>query len=111
MNSTLRSLLFWMVLVIVGVLIWNFSTTFQAREEVIPFSEFVQQLDTNKIDKVTITGQEIVATYKSGEKARTSHRYCWASMSSGLDDAPIVTIVVVGITAIVIAPCSPAGWR
>ena len=71
MNSTLRSLLFWMVLVIVGVLIWNFSTTFQAREEVIPFSEFVQQLDTNKIDKVTITGQEIVATYKSGEKART----------------------------------------
>ena len=72
MNSTLRSLLFWMVLVIVGVLIWNFSTTFQAREDVIPFSEFVQQLDTNKIDKVTITGQEIVATYKSGEKARTS---------------------------------------
>ena len=71
MNSTLRSLLFWMVLVIVGVLIWNFSTTFQAREDVIPFSEFVQQLDTNKIDKVTITGQEIVATYKSGEKART----------------------------------------
>ena len=72
MNSTLRSLLFWMVLVIVGVLIWNFSTTFQAREEVIPFSEFVQQLDTNKIDKVTITGQEIVATYKSGgERVRT----------------------------------------
>ena len=71
MNSTLRSLLFWMVLVIVGVLIWNFSTTFQAREEVIPFSAFVQQLDTNKIDKVTITGQEIVATYKDGERART----------------------------------------
>jgi cell division protease FtsH len=72
LNSTLRSLLFWMVLVIVGVLIWNFSTTFQAREEVIPFSEFVQQLDTNKIDKVTITGQEIVATYKSGgERVRT----------------------------------------
>ena len=63
MNSTLRSLLFWMVLVVVGVLIWNFSQTFQAREEVIPFSEFVQQLDTNKIDKVTITGQEIVAVY------------------------------------------------
>ncbi len=71
MNSTLRSLLFWMVLVIVGVLIWNFSANFQAREEVIPFSNFVQQLDTNKIDKVTITGQEIVATYKDGERART----------------------------------------
>ena len=29
LNSTLKSLLFWMVLVVVGVLIWNFSTTFQ----------------------------------------------------------------------------------
>ena len=28
-NSTLKSLLFWMVLVVVGVLIWNFSTKFQ----------------------------------------------------------------------------------
>jgi len=71
LNSTLRSLLFWMVLVIVGVLIWNFSANFQAREEVIPFSTFVQQLDTNKVDKVTITGQEIVAQYRDGEKART----------------------------------------
>ena len=71
MNSTLRSLLFWMVLVIVGVLIWNYSQTFQGREEVIPFSQFVQQLDSNKIDKVTITGQEIVASYKDGERVRT----------------------------------------
>ena len=64
MNSTLRSLLFWMVLVIVGVLIWNFSTTFQAREEVIPFSEFVQQLDTNKDGKVSpaeFTGPALAA--------------------------------------------------
>ena len=29
LNSTLKSLLFWMVLVVVGVLIWNFSTKFQ----------------------------------------------------------------------------------
>ena len=27
MNSTLKNLVFWMVLVVVGVLIWNFSTT------------------------------------------------------------------------------------
>ena len=32
MNSTLKSLLFWMVLVVVGVLIWNFSTKFQHAE-------------------------------------------------------------------------------
>jgi cell division protease FtsH len=71
LNSTLRSLLFWMVLVVAGVLIWNFSTTFQTRESTLPFSEFVQQLDAGKIEKVTITGQEIVATNKAGDRFRT----------------------------------------
>ena len=33
LNSTLKSLLFWMVLVVVGVLIWNFSTNFQRSRE------------------------------------------------------------------------------
>ncbi len=71
MNSTLRSLLFWMVLVVAGILIWNFSVSFQDRETTQPFSEFVQQLDAGKIEKVTISGQEIVATSKTGEKTRT----------------------------------------
>jgi len=71
LNSTLRSLLFWMVLVVAGVLIWNFSVSFQSRETTQPFSEFVQQLDAGKIEKVTISGQEIVATTKTGDKFRT----------------------------------------
>jgi cell division protease FtsH len=71
LNSTLRSLLFWMVLVVAGVLVWNFSMSFQTRETVQPFSEFVQQLDAGKIEKVTISGQEIVATTKTGDKFRT----------------------------------------
>ena len=40
-NSTLKSLLFWMVLVVVGVLIWNFSTKFQAHDQAVSFSEFM----------------------------------------------------------------------
>ena len=31
LNSTLKSLVFWVVLVVVGVIIWNFSTKFQQR--------------------------------------------------------------------------------
>ena len=46
MNSTLKSLVFWMVLVVVGVLIWNFSTKFQqTRPRPITFSEFMSQVD------------------------------------------------------------------
>ena len=41
MNSTLKSLLFWMVLVVVGVLVWTFSTRFQAHDQAVSFSNFV----------------------------------------------------------------------
>jgi cell division protease FtsH len=71
LNSTLKSLLFWMVLVVVGVLIWNFSTTFQTRDKTIVFSEFVKLLDEGQIQKVTMTGQEVLGTQKSGDKFRT----------------------------------------
>ena len=71
MNSTLKSLLFWMVLVVVGVMIWNFSTTFQTRDKTIVFSEFVKLLDEGQIQKVTMTGQEVLGTQKSGDKFRT----------------------------------------
>jgi cell division protease FtsH len=71
LNSTLKSLLFWMVLVVVGVMIWNFSTTFQTRDKTIVFSEFVKLLDEGHVQKVTMTGQEILGTQKSGDKFRT----------------------------------------
>ena len=46
MNSTLKSLLFWMVLVVVGVLIWNFSTILTTKSEnTLPFSQFLKQVD------------------------------------------------------------------
>jgi ATP-dependent Zn protease len=56
-----------MVLVMVGVLIWNFSTTFQNRDKTITFSEFVKQLDEGQVQKVHLTGNEILGTSKSGE--------------------------------------------
>ena len=48
MNSTLKSLLFWVVLVVVGVLIWNFSTKFQQHDQPITFSEFMSWADVGQ---------------------------------------------------------------
>ena len=67
MNSTLKSLLFWVVLVIVGVLIWNFSTKFQHNEKTITFSEFIAYADRGDIRSVVITGQDISGNLKSGD--------------------------------------------
>ncbi|MBE41670.1 MAG: cell division protein FtsH [Acidobacteria bacterium] len=71
MNPTLRSLLFWAVLVVVGVLIWNFSTDFQTRDTALPFSEFVAQVEQGQVDTVTLTGNEIAGVLKNGDRIQT----------------------------------------
>ena len=71
MNSTLRSFVFWMVLVVVVVLIWNFSTRFQTGDNALPFSEFIRQVDSGQVDSVTLTGNEVTGTTASGETFRT----------------------------------------
>ncbi|MFN8061964.1 MAG: ATP-dependent zinc metalloprotease FtsH [Vicinamibacterales bacterium] len=71
MNSTIKSLLFWMVLVVVGVLIWNFSANFQRADKTVPFSDFVKQLDEGKLSTVTIVGNEISGVSSEGVKFRT----------------------------------------
>jgi cell division protease FtsH len=70
LNSTLKSLLFWMVLIVVGVLIWNFSTSFQPRERVVSFTEFMQRVDSGQVASVTITGNEVTGIDKSSETFR-----------------------------------------
>jgi cell division protease FtsH len=67
----MKSLLFWMVLVVVGVLIWNFSTKLQTHERQVGFSEFMSWADTGEVARVTITGQEIAGYTKSNESFRT----------------------------------------
>jgi cell division protease FtsH len=64
-NSTLKSLLFWMVLVVVGVLIWNFSTTFQGKDDTLTFTAFLAMVDAGEVDSVVVTGNEITGTTKS----------------------------------------------
>ena len=71
MNSTLKSLVFWMALVIIGVLVWNFSTQFQASAKPLSFSEFMGSVDAGQIDRVTITGNEITGVNKANENFRT----------------------------------------
>jgi cell division protease FtsH len=68
-NSTLKSLLFWMVLVVVGVLVWNFSTRFQTGERLVPFSDFMADVESAKVEKVTITGNELTGVYRTDKES------------------------------------------
>ena len=71
MNSTLRSLVFWMVLVVVVVLIWNVSTQFQAADDAVTFSDFLRQVDAGEVQSVELAGNEITGTMSGGNGFRT----------------------------------------
>ncbi len=72
MNSTLKSLLFWTVLFVIGVLIWNVSTKFQRPERRVSFSEFMSWVDSGSVARVEIVGQDVNGVTKANE---TFHTY------------------------------------
>ena len=71
MNSTTRSLLFWMVLVVVVVLIYNVSSQFRAGDTSVPFSDFIRSVDSGQVERVELTGSEVVFSTSSSERFRT----------------------------------------
>ena len=75
MNSTLKSLLFWIVLVVVGALIWSFSTNFNRSPKQITLTEFLQLVESKQVAAVEITGNDIkgqlVTPGPDGESFRT----------------------------------------
>ena len=78
MNSTLRSLVFWMVLVVIGALVWHLSTTFKKPATELTFSDFVNKAELSQIAEVTITGDEITGKAKDDDGQGT-----WAGAAHG----------------------------
>ena len=71
MNPSVRSFAFWALVIVVVALIWNFSTTYQAGDDAISFSEFMRQVETGQVENVTLAGNEVTGVTTSGESFRT----------------------------------------
>jgi len=63
--------LFWLVLAIVAVVVWNFQTAFAPRDRAVSFSEFMSWVDSGQVAEVTIAGNEVTGTTKANETFRT----------------------------------------
>jgi cell division protease FtsH len=59
LNSTLKSLLFWIVLIGVGIMIWSFSAGFQRGPAPISFTDFLQEVRDGQVHSVVMTGNQI----------------------------------------------------
>jgi cell division protease FtsH len=60
-----------MVLVVAVALIWSVSSQFRTGETPVDFSEFIRWVETGVVDRVELTGNEIVGTSSSGERFST----------------------------------------
>jgi cell division protease FtsH len=60
-----------MVMAVIAVLVWNFSTKFQTAAKVINFTQFLTAVESGQINSVTITGNEISGVRKDGETFRS----------------------------------------
>ncbi|OLB01657.1 MAG: cell division protein FtsH [Nitrospirae bacterium 13_2_20CM_62_7] len=72
MNSKVKNLLFWVVVGLFMILLFNlFSVPTHAPEDDVIFSDFMAQLDKGEVTKVIIKSSHISAILKDGTRIRT----------------------------------------
>lgn len=70
-RRSLRSLLFWIAAVIVIMILWSLLQTPGAIKKTIGFSEFLNHVESDDVNKVTIAGNQITGEDKDGTKFKT----------------------------------------
>ncbi|MGE0406725.1 MAG: ATP-dependent zinc metalloprotease FtsH [Candidatus Korobacteraceae bacterium] len=69
MNSTVKTVVFWLVIVLSGVLLWQVVKAGGngTKQREINFTEFMSQVDSGNVQGVTITGSDVTGSFR-GEK-------------------------------------------
>jgi cell division protease FtsH len=67
-NSTVKTVAFWLVILLSGVLLWQVVKAggAGAKEQEIAFSKFMQDVDHGDVNEVTMVGTDVHGKYKSG---------------------------------------------
>ncbi len=67
MNSTLKTVLFWLVIVVSAFLLWQVvrTGTNSQKEKEINFTQFMSDVDQGQVREVTVTGQDVKGKYKA----------------------------------------------
>jgi cell division protease FtsH len=70
-NSTVKTVVFWLVIVLAGVLLWQVvkGANSGAKEREINYSEFMSQVDQNNVSEVTVLGSDVRGKFKNDKTA------------------------------------------
>ena len=76
MNSNLKTLVFWVVLICVAVLLFAVVRTGSGiREENITFSQFLDKVQEKQVKEVNISGSEVHGVYANGNGQLGFHTF------------------------------------
>ncbi len=59
MNSTGKTVLLWVVIIVLVLLLWSLFQTTKGTNETIPFSTFIDRVSQGTVERVTIRGDEV----------------------------------------------------
>ncbi len=65
MNSTVKTALLWVVIIVLVFLLWSLFQTTKGASEPIAFSTFLDKVNQGQVEKVLIRGNEIRGEYKT----------------------------------------------
>jgi cell division protease FtsH len=87
-NSTVKTVIFWLVIVISAILLWQVVRTSSTgqKEKPINFSEFLTEVDQGNVSEVTITAQEVRGKFKNQTTFNTTAPANYPDMIKNLRD-------------------------
>ena len=72
MNSTAKTILFWVSILAAAVLLYNVAQhTASGREQVFPFSRFLQEVERDNVKEVTIAESDVKGKLANSESFKT----------------------------------------
>ena len=95
MNSTVKTVVFWLVIILSGVLLWQVVKAggAGAKTQEINFSQFLTDVDQGKVAEVTITGAEVTGKYENKAQFHTTVPTNYPDMYKTLRDHNVSMIV------------------
>jgi cell division protease FtsH len=87
-NSTVKTVIFWLVIVISAILLWQVVRTSSTgqKEQQINFSQFLTDVDQGNVSEVTITAQEVRGKFKNQTTFNTTAPANYPDMIKNLRD-------------------------
>ncbi|HWW60826.1 MAG TPA: ATP-dependent zinc metalloprotease FtsH, partial [Thermoanaerobaculia bacterium] len=73
MNSTVKTALLWVVIIVLVFLLWQLFNSAKGTTEQIAFSAFLDRVNNGQVEKVTVRGDEVRGVMKSAAGQRDFH--------------------------------------